>query len=224
MGKELAYQIIYFAAFSSLLPGLVIPLRWKQFKPEQQWLALLVGLSVVVEFAAYWIATQLKQPNTPLLHLFTPLEFALLLQAFVVKQVVARRTSWLMLGTLIIVAVMSALAWDDVSQAKSNTTARSLESIMLIILALRYFTLELGKIREQTSIQTASLADQPMFWLNVAILLYFPAGLLIFLFINWFLEPGSFSYTIFTVHALLSILKNIFYAIALWVKPLPSTP
>ncbi|MEL6657300.1 MAG: hypothetical protein AAFP77_00725 [Bacteroidota bacterium] len=223
MGKVLAYQIIYFAAFSSLLPGLIIPYRWKHFKREQQWLALLVAISVIVEVAAYWIATQLKQPNTPLLHFFTPLEFGLLLQAFVVKQMVLRRTSWLLLATVVVVAIVSAFAWDDVWQAKSNTTARSLESVLLIILVLRYFTLELGKITEQSSIQPPSLATQPMFWLNVAVLLYFPASLFIFLFINWFLEPGSYSYSIFAVHAFLTIVKNVLYAIALWVKPQPST-
>ncbi|MEL6276491.1 MAG: hypothetical protein AAFU03_15430, partial [Bacteroidota bacterium] len=151
----------------------------------------------------------------------TLIEFIFLVNIYRVNYVINTIITWFLLTAFSTTALLSAWRWDSIFELKPNATARTLESIILLALGVIYFFGRLSKISEG-EITHLPLASMPMFWINTAILIYFPASLFIFLFGPWFLGENAYSYNMFAIHALLTIVKSILYAIALWVKPKPS--
>ncbi|MEL7376065.1 MAG: hypothetical protein AAFN65_03825 [Bacteroidota bacterium] len=224
MTVDQLYYFIYTAAFFSLVPALSAIWCWSSFNPTQRLLGVLVIIAALTEIAAIGIIKILGQSNILLVHIFTVIELVLLIQIYRLEHVLSKSISFLITFLFFVLALVGAFTWDDVAQFKPNTVSRSTSSLLLVFFALRYFFQQSSNIDLTQRHHKDFLANSPMFWINVAVLVYFPASLFIFLFSQWFVVAGGkYGLIIYAVHAFLLIIKSLLFTISIWKKA-PKSP
>ncbi|MEL7159764.1 MAG: hypothetical protein AAFN92_03325, partial [Bacteroidota bacterium] len=150
-------------------------------------------------------------------HLFTVIEFALLLtiyhQAWFGKRL--PRLRWGLFAPLLALACGDAFGWGSLQQF--NVYARLYENVVLVLLAGIFF---------YRGLTQSNISENPFrsnfFWINTAVLLYFSASFFVVLFSAAWIDRNAYGFTIFSAHALLVIIKNSLFALALWTKPTSS--
>lgn len=213
MNKEVAGLIMDLASFVSLLPLGMAIIRRRYLMQEQNILFALVVSAFVIEALSFFIGRILHQHNLFLLHIYTVIEFVALstIYRFQLKSLYGARLFNVLLGVFIPVAILNA--WVVDSSSMFNDYARALEAFILIMLVLSYFYKTLVDLKIQ------SLEREPMFWINAGVLIYFSGSLFIFIFGNFFSSSKEAMFVSWGIHAVFSIILNISYTIALWIKP-----
>ena len=215
MDTAVAYAIMRISVFSSLLPFGVAVSQGRKFDATQRALRTLVVMALLIELSAFALNRFLQLTNLPLLHVYTVVEFALMLFVFQRLGVIGRRAGVVLVALFTLLAGFAAVYWHSVYEM--NVVPRSVESVVVSVLALRYFFQRF--YAADLHLQAPSLGRSPGFWFATGLLLYFPASLFVFLYGAWFIEMAPLSWAIYAGHALLNITKNILFSIALWVKP-----
>jgi hypothetical protein len=205
-----AKEFIIYSSYVVLLPLLVAVVRYRRLTPALKMIGAYVLLGTFVQGIAAIMSAN-RQNNLPVLHVYTILEFTcfiwfyrLLEENFIKNKV--------FLGLVIgfpVLAILNALFLQSIFEF--NTYARSLEGILLITLALRWYyrALEELKIRR--------LQDDAVFWINTAILLYFSGSVILFGVSNYTLSfQKSLKVYIWSFHALFSTLLYLFITAGLW--------
>lgn len=213
MNEGLAILIMDISAYSICLPAAIGLIRLRNLTWEQQIVLRLVGISIFFEFAALYIGAALDLKNLPLLHIFTVLQFyllALIYRRNLPPVIPTRIINWLII-VFVVIAILSAIFLEGL--LRFNTYPRALESIMLIFFSLTFFykTLKELKIKK--------LEREPVFWINSGVLIYFSGSLLIFIVSNYFFTSDDILFVAWGIHAILNIVNNLLYGIALWVRP-----
>lgn len=188
--------------------------KWKVASKEQPYLCWLVWVSAATEILAY-VLIWLFSFNLPLLHVFTVIEFYLIVKIYQTALKEKNKDQFFkvsVIGFTIIAIVYASLSGNIM---KMNDVVRVVESIYLTFLALYFFyhTLQTLEIRH--------LEHSSMFWINAAVLIYFSSNLFIFLLSNYgdFFEEGSdLADIMYGLHATITITKHLLFAIALGVN------
>ncbi len=205
-----AKQFILYSSFVVLLPLLVAVLRYRCLTPALRMIGVYVLLGTFVQGIAAMMSAN-KQNNLPLLHLYTILEFTCFVWFYRLLEKNFIKNS-IFVGLVIgfpILAILNALFLQSIYEF--NTYARSLESILLIMLALVWYYRALEELKIQR------LQDDAVFWINTAILLYFSGSALLFGFSNYTLSfQKPLKVYIWAFHALFSTLLYLFITAGLW--------
>lgn len=210
--EEISKSLIYIARYAPIIPLLVFVLRFLKLSLPQKWLIGAILFSGLIEISANF-ASSYYGTNLPLYHLFILGELVLLSIVFhkgYPNLISIKATLYLVIGFFSL-ACLNILFFQGLNIYA--TYSRTLESLILLSLALRYFYLVLKELRVQHIEKTFS------FWFSTGILIYFSSNLLLFIYSNFILseEPETFYYT-WAMHGILNILLYSFYAIALWQK------
>ncbi|MBO2011382.1 hypothetical protein [Hymenobacter negativus] len=177
---------------------------------------LFVGLAAVGELFSFLTARVLHIPNLYILHTYTILEFNVI--ALFYHHFFARfYPRWLVPGLMAgftVLAVLNSIFLQDLTH--SNTYARSLESLLVIALALLCY------YKVLTELPAKRLNHYPVFWINTGLLLYFASNIFFFMLSNALLkQPKQVSFMAWGLHALLMALMHLFIGIGLWFSPRP---
>lgn len=174
-----------------------------------------LAISAAIELFLFIMTTQrVRFNNLPLLHVYTVVQFVLfaLLYRDVLRQMFPRYVWDVTVIAFIVFAVVNAWLWQPLTGF--NGYARAAESVLLISMALcsAFYLL----FREK---QLRPLGEMPMFWINAAVLFYFPASFFVFLLSNDVLVLSSKVFRIsWAFHALFLMLHYLFLTIALWSR------
>lgn len=212
--EYLARGLMHFSSLSIIVPALLAWLRRKHGDREQRLLGKLIGFSILIEFLALLVGgAWLGLNNLFLLHLFTVVEFGVLAYLFApyLSHYIRPRAFQGLIVGFAVFAVLNSIFIDGIM--RFNAFARAIESVLVIALVLLYFYTLLR------SLEIKHLDRSPLFWVGAGSLIYFSGSLFVFIYSNKILSSTSSSFTIWGIHAFLNILHNIFYAIALWVRP-----
>lgn len=209
---ELSYTIANASMNSIVLPFMVGLLKFRQHSKIQRLLFLLISVGVIVEI----LLDLNKNPDDlqPILYsIFTLVECCLLLYIFSLILVPFVQKKWFWIAGIFFTALVliDVLWWSNLEQF--NTYSTAVESLFLIILPLIFFYKTLQELLIE------HLEQEPIFWINVAVLLYFSSSLFIFLFTDFFKASDTALFVLWSIHGIFNILHNIFYSIALWLKP-----
>lgn len=212
MDEETSRLLMEISRYSAIAAAVVALYRFRSANHAQWYLCWLIFLAVGVEFLAYFLASN-KIPNLPLLHVFTVFEFGLIAYMFQpsIEKYISKTKLLIIIFVFAIAAVFNSVFHESIYQF--NPFARSAEALLLLLLSLLYFYATL------TSMTEKHLERSPIFWISAGCLLYFSSSLFIFIYSNVLFGVHRNSFTIWGLHALMSILHYIFYTIALWVKP-----
>lgn len=144
--------------------------------------------------------------NLPLLHLFTPLEFALLCRFYCLSLNLKRKTYLFFLIGFTLLSFLNSVLMQSIFSF--NTYARSLEALFLLVFSLLLFYNLL------ISEQTAEWYHNPISWFNIGIFLYFSGSLFLFLLSQVLLQDKFFNETAWVIHATLVLIMYLFFTAA----------
>ncbi len=187
--------------------------RYRRLTPALKVIAAYVLLGSVVQWASSTMSAH-RQNNLPLLHVYTVLEFACLVWFYrLVQRGFIKNKVFIGLAiSFPVLAVLNALFLQDIYHF--NTYVRSLESLLIITLALLWYYRALAELK------IPRLQDDPVFWVNTGLLLYFSGNVLLFAFSNYILSfHRSLNLYIWAFHGLFGTLLYLFITVGLWKQP-----
>lgn len=213
MEEYLANILMRCSAYSAGLPLLIGLLNIRRLKIVQNYVFVLVVFSILVELLALWIGRGLHKNNLPLLHIYTAVQFTILWFIFY-RRLLGLFSKKLMYGALALFwlfAIICAIWIDGIFNF--NAHARSFGALLLIFFCLSYYYQRLRNL------DLENLEQDPLFWVATASLIYFSGSLIMFIISNYVLVNEGITWAVWASHAILNTLNNLFYMIALWVRP-----
>jgi hypothetical protein len=206
--KEWIFAVAPYAPALPLLIGLI---KFRRLPLPLKVIVVHVLVAASVEFAAT-VLWNYRINNLFLLHIYTVEEcgFIMLFYSYLLSKLVPRKVFLYVFVAFAVLAVLNTVFLQPVNV--SNTYARSVEAVIVILCAIAFFYSLLGET-------TIKGADRPSYvWINTAFLIYFSGSLLLFTLSNYIEGPRyrQLRMDIWTLHAFFSILLYTFIAIGLW--------
>jgi len=160
---------------SILIPITVAAIYYKYLCRAVHILLLYLLASGIINLTAI---IQSSTNNHPLLHLYTIVEFVLLMIYFrrIDKGTSLQRLSNMLLVFFPLLCIINVLFFQ--SQYSFNTYVRPIEALIFIVYSLRFFIIS-ANIENEESWSSGSLN-----WINSGLLLYFSSSLFLFIFSN----------------------------------------
>ncbi len=214
MEEKLAWLITDLSKYSLIVPTLIGIVRHAWLQKIPRVIFLLVLLSLSTEIAAHLTVHQ--GGNQSLVYwIFTFIEFGLISYIFAKAIIPFLPPSFFWgMSTFFLLFLIIDMIWiSRIDQFNNYSTA--VESLIIIFFVLLFFYKTLKELKIKY------LEREPIFWFSTGSLLYFSSSLFIFLFTNYVNSSTRALFIIWGIHGIFSILLNLFYSIALWVKPVP---
>jgi len=196
------------SGFSILLPIGAAGWRYRALDRGLRQLAWFFFLSGLFEGLTWGMAN-----NMPFYHAFAAVNLLFLcaFYDYVLRGQWSRRGVRLAAGLGLGYLVYNTLLPGGIWQFPAHTLTA--QCVLFISLSLLYFY----QLLQQQPV--LALERQPLFWLNAGVLLYFSVNLFVFLLQN--LLPTADSLAVWSIHSVVNILANFFYALGLLCKPPP---
>lgn len=189
---------MYGSVFSPLLPLVVIT---RSLKLYQKVIVVFIITSFSADLLSIYV---IRGSNYNFLHLYGLVESLILFWFYSI--VLDNSKKWIyplaMVFSLFYLINSYWYEWDQF-----NTVGRSAESIIFIFLSLVMFY-QFFKKEEDIFLERS-----PLFWINIAILIYFSGAFFSFILSKIILSPGKLSWVL---HNSANMLKNLILAIGLW--------
>lgn len=168
---------------SMLLPLFIALFRWRFLTPQAKYLALYILVSVLINCVAILFAKWLHKNNMPLVHLLTATDVVILL--FYYKTLFNHQNKlqlYLSLCALFIIfCIINAIFFQSIYTFSSYT--RSVEALICMLFALNYF----ARLASDSGTQV-KIINQPDFYFNTGIFLYFSGAFMLFIFSNFIIK------------------------------------
>lgn len=148
--------------------------------------------------------------NMPVMHVYTFVEFVLL--AFFYKNILntqqtGKIINWL-IPSFLVICVVDALYFQNIHTY--NTYTKSIEALIILILAITYFVKVLDKIEiEEKNVNVIT-------YINSGLLIYFSGSFIWFVIFNLTIGNVGLGVIMWSIHATLLLILYILIAIALW--------
>lgn len=152
------------------------------------------------------------QKNTfPIFHFYTLFEF-LLFSLYYLNFFEVSKEGFLFKILLIFIPIIVYVDYEINGLYKMDTIASSIEAIIISAFCIQFFYSILKKPIYD------DILKEPVFWINIAVLLYFSGNLLLFLFNNYVLafslQKGNFLWL--TIHSFFNLVYSILTSIGIW--------
>lgn len=198
-----------YAPLAPTLPFLIGVIGRSRIQGPKKILLLMVVFSGMIEIGAALLSTYAGN-NLPLHHLYVTGEFCLLSLIFSrgFDGLLSNRHHLRLVVFFILLAILNIIFFQPLNTYASNI--RTVESVVLIFLAARYFYLVLK------ALSIPNLEKSFMFWFASAILLHFSTNFLLYIYSNFIMEenPRTF-FEVWAIHSFLNIILYTLYSIAL---------
>lgn len=192
-----------------LIPLFVIFFRYKNISIELLPILILLLVSIVVEIINFTFVINSKN-NFLILRVYTVFEVFLLLSFyFLFFKNLRKIFIYIIVFSILLIVEYVDYRINGLSNFDNYST--SFESLLFSFLALwSFFYLIKHSIYKEPF-------NEPFFWMNTAILIYFGGNLILFVFNNYLLQHKSAGHlAIWGIHSFLNILYNCLIAVAFW--------
>ncbi|MES2419025.1 MAG: hypothetical protein V4541_12620 [Bacteroidota bacterium] len=190
--------------FSILLPILIALFNYKSANIEAKLLFYYLVISGLINLTAL-ILVEYRMRNLPLLHLYTLIEAVFLLSYFrsIFKDKIIKKALLILIVLFPILCILNFTFLQSIYTF--NTYTRPLEAILITFFCLLYL---------YRSGFTENWLQKPINWFNMGILIYFPAGFIIFTLSNYLVaNPNkSMNTMVWSIHAVLVLLMYLTWA------------
>lgn len=204
--------VVYCFIGLALLIGII---RYRKLGSDQRLLVLLLIITAIVELTSRILWT-LKANNMPLFHVFAIVEVLILLSIYRLNfdSPPIKNTIQYVKIALGVFAVINVAFLQKLTTFNSN--ALTLNSVVLICCGVGYFYQLLRNITIE------HLEKNPMFWINVGVLVYFSSSIILFHVSNRLIPEDLVTRGVaWGIHAIFNAFHYLAFAIALWMKPAP---
>ena len=209
MSMQSLIALIYTSVYSAFIPFIFSIIQYKKVGKQLLWFCVYIFMYTITEFINSRLSAMGIRASSIISPLFSIVEFALLATFLRLSMQELIKKSWLIGGIILfsVFTVVNGLLWETGNRPDSNSKA--VESIILTGLVLLYFFKTLNELK------IPNLLEDPVFILASGILIYFGGNLFLFAASSYISEL-EFAYGWAIIHATLTILRNIIYAIGLW--------
>ncbi|MDP5172051.1 MAG: hypothetical protein NWR72_17530, partial [Bacteroidia bacterium] len=199
-------------------------IKIKSLTRDRQFLFAAICFGIVSEIAMR-VAIKIWGNNMPIAHVYCLVEFCLLLSVFYhgSKGLIPKKIYWAGMIGFVLAGLTDMIV--NGSLWKGHSVIRSLESILLIAIALYYF---FDLLRHMEILHPEKTF---LFWIGVAMLVYFGGNLLVFIYYNHFQQIASQSakakelmLQIVFINYVLNIFLYTLYSIALLCQKSKTIP
>ena len=214
IAQELINQILLIPYFFIAVNVLVGCLTFSWHSNIQRMLFVLIIVTGISESISKILWYQ-KLNNLPVFHFFAVIEFAVFLLIY--EKAYGAKVSnanpfRLGIYAMVVFALLNAIFFQQLTEFNSNVITVS--AATMTILSLLYFYKLLKEVSH------VSLESQPIFWINVGVLIYFSSSLVFFLASNSLAGKSlDIRGIVWGTHAIFNVFHYIAFSIALWVKP-----
>lgn len=200
------FYFVTAAQASGLLPVIVGIRNYRLLSPAFRLLLYFLVLSIGFDIQGT-ILKQFYSNNMPGLHLYTLVEF-LAFSAVYYSHFQKNSALQLFIGinAIVFVAVCLADAFWINNIWSLNPLSRSYSSVSMIFYTLVYFFFMFRKDTESYSM------THPMFWVNIALLIYFGFNTLYFMLGHWMMKHKEMAFLGLFLHNTMNIVANCLFA------------
>ena len=212
MNKELFKWLTLISSFIVLLPLFISLLKYSGLTRIQKKLTLFLFVVLIVEIVSN-ILWYKEINNHPIYHIYTVLEFLLILNIYneILTKLFSKTVTVLIGISFIGFAILNILLYQDLFTFNSNTIQVLSYCAIFIAIASFYSMLKMSDL---------SLFRNTTFLISTGILLYFSSNLVLFHINNSLDLSVSQSYLLWGTHAIINIISILFYTLAIWVQPI----
>jgi hypothetical protein len=210
---QIFWALAYCSTASALIPLFIGSIGLRKRNPLLRGLWLFCLVSFALDFSSIFSPRFANVFG----NIFGLAQFPLLLQIYYQAfRPRSNRTFFFFMGLLYTVVFFAEL----VAFPKGlNSYSTSITSLVFIILSVAYFYFLM------VDLPTVHIQRLPMFWVNIAVLIYFAGNLFLFSLRHYLITELKDDQTIYwSFHNFLNIGKNLLFAVALWQdlrKPKP---
>lgn len=201
--------------FVILVPITIGARRFSNLDKGSKWLLyMLIPISANQFLSIIW-SNFIGKNNMPFFYLYIVLELFFLLKIY---QIHLKKSIFLHLIPLSLFTFLYFALWEFFGHPEQfwnySTFLRSIEAIIVIILASCYF------INEYQKQKVVHFYSTPGFWIHGGLIMYFSCNLLLFAFSELvYSQEKSTFLSIWIVHGIVTILLYISYTIAFLCNP-----
>jgi hypothetical protein len=196
--------VAYVSVLSPLVPLSIAFIKPSNFKVEQWLLVSLLCLSLLSD-GLLWYFLDLGINNWPVVNIYLIVQIILLNFIFRNKNLLTQ----ILFIAFVVFAVINFLFLQTPEVLNSRTS--NFGALFIIGVALWY----LYRLFQKMPIN--NILDMPMLWVAFAVLFYFAGTLFLFLFSNYLIANQPENHQLgWVLHNILNIIKNLFFAVALW--------
>jgi hypothetical protein len=194
---------------SILLPIYQAVKKYKQLPVELIYISWFLFASAISNVVSAYFASKTIN-NMPVMHVYTFVEFALL--ALFYKKLLNTKQSdriinWL-IPSFLVICVVNAIYFQSV--LTYNTYTKSIEALIILILAITYFVKVLDN--DDTEEKNVNVIT----YINSGLLIYFSGSFIWFVIFNLTIGNVGLGVIMWSIHATLLLILYILIAIALW--------
>jgi hypothetical protein len=203
---QLEYAIGYVSLASVLIP-IAIPVFTKpKIGPQLRLIVLILIFSLVADIGSLTII-HYGLNSLLVINMYMLVQFSLLVYIFYNQFRKARLVQIIYLFSLVLF-IINILFFQG--PWKLNSVSHALASLILITFSMYYLYQLLHNL------PTVHIQKLPMLWICFAILAYYGGNFFLFLAGNYLSATPAFQRSMWILHNLLNVIKNLLFAIALW--------
>lgn len=203
---DIGLLVAHFSSSSTLIPFLIGISNLKVLSRQLKWLLAICFSALIADSTALFLMIN-SVNNWPVLNLFSVVQITL----FLIILDIDLKISWhkYLLFLFVLFAAINLFFVQSINSF--NSYSSYLGAVLLITLSLVYL------FRLLRDLPTVDIYKFPPLWVVFAILTYYGGTLFLFLFNNYLLSINLVTHkSIWVLHNSLNILKNLFFALALW--------
>ena len=204
----MVFEVAPYATLPAILIGLV---KFRGFPLPLRIVTAHVLIAGLTELAAT-ILWNNKINNLFLLHIYTIEECGMIIwfYSYLLGEGRNRKIFLYVFLGFAVLSIANSMFLQGLT--RNNTYARSIEAVIIIVCAVRYFYKLLGEAKLK------SPARSPYFWINTGFLIYFSSSLVLFTLSNYIRGPQyrQLRLDIWTLHAFFAIVLYALIAVGLW--------
>jgi hypothetical protein len=210
--KDLSIIYIgYVVPFSGIIPLAFGIYKFRHLERGLRIITYYLLLSISCSMVGTLFASQ-NMNNMPVIHIYTFLELMLLSWFYltIFKRPIIRWSILLSATSLLVFLVIDTLLFGRIYRFNNN--GKSLEALLVILLAVSYFIRAL----DHTDKATAKNSNPAFTYINAGLLLYFSSSLILFIINTIDPRYASISFVVWDMHASFLLLMFVLFSIALW--------
>jgi hypothetical protein len=211
--KTIENLFIYLDTFSNFLPILFFIFYWKRNKPD---LGLtIITVHTLISFIINYLIIIYSNKITFLYESFTPIEY-LFFSAFLYLTIKNKNIRKYIIGLSILFIIF--LIFFYLANKKNTLVIDSvpigIETILILIYCFYYL------YEQMNDVSTMFIYNKYSFWIILGMVIYLSGSFFIYVFANQFSKEINQYWFITNI---LSILKNIFFAIAIYLNAIDTS-
>ena len=202
--------IIEYATWIVFIPLLLAILYYKRFPDVLKNVSYYMIAAALTELLSYIMWKQRKN-NLPLLHIYTIIEYLLLLKFYysILKDFLPKTAFIILAVAPPLFFIFDSLFIENIYNF--NPYARSVESLIIIFLAMSWY------LKLVSSDMKDIALEKSLKFINAAFLIYFSGSIMLFSFSDPISRlVQNLRLSIWTVHTLLTVTLYVLLALGLW--------